>query len=101
MRYIVVVSLFPTEMFYDNYPVGHPVKFKKPKKYSCDWFGLVKCKVLTPRALYHPVLPVKSNKFLFPLCIKYVEKKNRVCEHTDEQQVFTGTWTTIEINKAI
>ncbi|XP_022201924.1 uncharacterized protein LOC120353948 [Nilaparvata lugens] len=88
-------------MFFCYYPVGHPVKFKKPKKYNPEWFGLIKCKVLAPRGLYHPVLPVKTEKLLFPLCIKCAKDKTKVCEHTDEQRIFSGTWTTIEINKAL
>ncbi|XP_039294128.1 uncharacterized protein LOC120353641 [Nilaparvata lugens] len=101
LRYIDVCSLYPTVMFHDYYPVGHPVKFKHPKKYNPEWFGFVKCKVLAPRGLYHPVLPVKSGKLLFPLCIKCAQEKTKVCIHTDEQREFNGTWTTIEINKAL
>lgn len=101
LRYIDVVSLYPTVMFYDNYPVGHPVKFRNPKKYNPQWYGFIKCKVLAPRGLYHPVLPVKQDKLIFPLCVKCAEEKTMVCDHTDEQRAFTGTWTTIEINKAV
>jgi G:T-mismatch repair DNA endonuclease (very short patch repair protein) len=31
-KYIDVVSLYPTVMYYDRYPVGHPIKINKPKK---------------------------------------------------------------------
>jgi hypothetical protein len=49
IRHIDVCSLYPTVMFYDSFPVGHPVKIYNPEVYNSDWFGFVKCKVITPR----------------------------------------------------
>ncbi|KAL4101040.1 hypothetical protein QTP88_021061 [Uroleucon formosanum] len=60
MRYIVVCSLYPTVNYYDYYPVGHPEKIFEPKVFDKKWFGLIKCKILPPRNLYHPVLPVRK-----------------------------------------
>ena len=59
LRYIDVCSLYPTVQYFDNYPVGHPEKISKPEKYNKDWYGLIKCKILAPKKLYHPVLPIK------------------------------------------
>src|SRR6476661_6859128 len=72
-RYIDVVSLYPTVMYYDKYPVGHPIKIIKPESYDPNWFGFVYCKILPPRGLYQPVLPYKqktkqAHKLLFGLC---------------------------------
>lgn len=100
LRYIDVVSLYPTVTYYDDYPVAHLVKFKTPKQYSSDWFDLVKCKVYAPTGLYHPVLPVKQGKVLFPLCVKHSEEKTSICNHTEQERAFIGTWTT-EINKIL
>ena len=80
IRYIDVCSLYPTVQFYDYYPVGHPIKIYEPKQYNPSWYRLIKCKVLAPRKLYHPVLPVKvkmehNEKLLFPLCIKCAERR--------------------------
>src|SRR5271155_795862 len=33
-RYIDVVSLYPTVMYYDKYPIGHPTKIVKPDAYD-------------------------------------------------------------------
>src|SRR5207249_9438986 len=87
-------------------PVGHPVKIYSPEIYNSDWFGFVKCKVITPRRLYHPVLPVKINtgeteKLLFTLCKICPTHKQKDCDHDDEQRSLTGTWTTVDINKAL
>lgn len=106
IRYIDVCSLYPTVMFYDYYPVGHPIKKFNPKKYNPDWYGLIKCKVLPPRKLYHPVLPIKiemgkSEKLLFPLCHTCAKNQISRCNHTNEEREFIGTWATDEVNKAI
>ncbi|KAL4150015.1 hypothetical protein QTP88_003864 [Uroleucon formosanum] len=79
--------------YYDYYPVGHSENIVKPKSYNKNWFGVIKCKILPPRNLYHPVLPVKVRmnkyeKLLFPLCLEY-------------ERMITGTWSTIKVNKAI
>ncbi|KAE9530087.1 hypothetical protein AGLY_011549 [Aphis glycines] len=106
IRYIDVCSLYPTVNYYDYYPVGHPKKIFKPKLYDKNWFGLIKCKILPPRNLYHPVLPVKiklekSEKLLFPLCYKCAVDQNQRCDHSKNERQFIGTWTTDEVNKAL
>lgn len=63
------------------------------------WF--VKYKILKLRRLYHLVLPVKQEKLLFSLCVKYTQEKTKVCDHTEEQCAFSDIWASIEINKAI
>ena len=85
-RYIDVCSLYPTVMYYDRYPTGHPEKIIKPKNYDPDWFGFVYCKVLPPRGLYIPVLPYKqkskdAHKLLFGLCRCCMNELNQKCYH--------------------
>jgi hypothetical protein len=106
LRYIDVCSLYPTVMFYDYYPVGHPIKIFNPEQYNPDWFGFIKCKVIPPRGLYHPVLPCKINtgkseKLLFTLCYKCPKSKFQKCFHNENERSIIGTWTTLELNKAI
>lgn len=101
LRYIDVVSLYPTVMFYDRYPVGHPIKIDSPRRYAYNWFGLVKCRVLPPAGLYHPVLPVKLDKLVFPLCAACAVEKCRQCRHDVNERALTGTWTTIEMRRAL
>jgi len=72
-KYIDVVSLYPTVMYYDRYPTGHPAKICKPEQYDYKWFGFIHCKVLPLRGIYLPVLPYKrktkqATKLLFGLC---------------------------------
>ena len=105
-KYVDFVSLYPTVNFSKKYPVGHPTKILEPEHYDKDWFGFIKCKVLPPKGLYHPVLPVKTkcgnaDKLLFPLCKTCSEMKQQKCNHSDDERSFIGTWCTNEIEMAL
>ena len=107
-RYVDFCSLYPTVQYYKKYPICHPVKIHKPKKYcKKSWYGLIKCKVLPPRKLYHPVLPQRIKvdsyeKLIFTLCKKCAETRNQSkCKHTESQRSFIGTFTTDEVSKAV
>jgi len=101
LQYIDVCSLYPTVQYFDNYPVGHPDKIYKPEKYDEDWYGLIKCKILPPKKLYHPVLPNRKEKLIFSLCTKCFYEKCNNCTHTNEERSLIGTWTTDEVSKAL
>lgn len=68
-----------------------------------QYFGLVKCTVLPPRGLYHPVLPYRSNnKLTFPLCRTCADSMHQeACTHTDKERAITGSWVSMEIKKAL
>ena len=106
-RYVDFCSLYPTVQYYKKYPIGHPVKIHSPEKYSKQWYGLIKCKVLPPRKLYHPVLSQRIKvdsyeKLVFTLCKTCAGTRNQnKCKHTDKKRSFIGTWTTDEVSKAI
>ena len=106
-RYVDFCSLYPTVQYYQKYPIGHPTKIHNPEKYCKSWYGLIKCKVVPPRKLYHPVLPQRIKvdsyeKLVFTLCKTCAETRNQnKCKHTDTQRSFIGTWTTDEVSKAI
>ena len=73
-------------MYYDEYPIGHPTRIIKPKRYDEKWFGLIYCKVLPPRGLYLPVLPYKqktkqAHKLMFGLCRTCMDRLSIKCEH--------------------
>ena len=106
-RYVDVCSLYPTVQYYQKYPIGHPTKIFNPEKYDKSWYSLIKCKVLAPRQLYHPVLPQRIKvdsyeKLVLTLCKTCAEARNQnECKHTDAERSFIGTWTIDEVNKAI
>ena len=106
-RYVDFCSLYPTVQYYQKYPIGHPTKIFNPEKYDKSWYGLIKCKVVPPRKLYHPVLPQRIKvdnyeKLIFTLCKRCAETRNQnKCKHSDNERSFIGTWTTDEVNEAI
>ena len=84
------------------YPIGRPTLIEKDFPAVEDIFGLIKCKILPPRNLFHPVLPYRTNKLTFPLCRSCVETKSRECHHDDDdERALTGTWCSPEIQEAI
>ena len=108
IKYIDVCSLYPTICRYRRFPLGHPTICSQENidKYnSRQYYGLIKCKVLPPTNLYHPVLPQKcSQKLMFPLCRNCAEKTvpHMRCTHLrEEDRSFTETWVTIEFLEAL
>ncbi len=101
-------SLYPTVLKYSEFPVAHPEiiteNFKEviPNR-RFPYFGIIKCTVVPPRQLYHPVLPFSCNgKLLFPLCRTCAERKNEeYCSHSKEERALTSTWVTVELEKAL
>ena len=96
-------SLYPYVNKYSRYPVGHPEIITDHFDDLGSYFGIAKVKVLSPRGLYHPVLPYRSNgKLKFPLCRTCADAESlETCTHTDEQRAITGTWCTPEIEMAL
>ena len=111
IHYIDVTSLYPWVNKTSIYPKGHPTILSQPGHTDIhQYFGLIQCKILPPRELYHPVLPYRhDSKLLFPLCARCVEEemdkslldRSYHCPHTDEQRALTGTWCTPELNQAV
>ena len=100
--YYDVCSLYPWVMKYCSYPVGHPTIILKEFRDVKEYYGLIKCKVLPPKDLCHPLLPVKvDNKLMFPLCFTCAKFRNGNFTHNENQRCFTGTWVTEEIQKAV
>ena len=99
---------------YGRYPVGHPEIITQPSLQDVldrKFFGLIRCTVVPPVDLLHPVLPYWcSQKLTFPLCRSCVEetidlplhtKKLDTCHHIPEERALTGTWCTPELEKAL
>ena len=83
--------------------VGHPEIITENFSDISTYFGLIKCTVLPPRGLLHPVLPYRTEgKLMFPLCKTCVDTLNQnPCTHTDEERAILGTWCHVELMKAI
>ena len=111
IRYVDYTSLYPWVNKNCLYPVGHPTIITQPQGTDIsDCFGLIKCDILPPYQLYHPVLPIRcQGKLIFPLCRTCTETQLKLsllarfpdCPHSDEERTLTGTWCTPEIEEAL
>ncbi|XP_046397765.1 uncharacterized protein LOC124164478 [Ischnura elegans] len=105
IKYVDVCSLYPYVNKWRKYPVGHPKIFVGEEIPTIDrWEGLIKCTILPPRKLYHPVLPYRwDNKLTFPLCRTCVQQRSQNdCVHDNESDRWiVGTWVTDEVKAAV
>lgn len=113
MKYFDIRSLYPFVCKTGEYPIGHPTIYigKECQKLTgsknddiTNVHGIVKCNVLPPRDLYHPVLPVRMHgKLLFSLCRTCCEQSfQRECCHENVQdRILSGTWVANELRAAI
>lgn len=105
--YVDICSLYPWVCKYGKFPVGHPTIYignDECQKRGIDAEGLLKCKILPPTNLYHPVLPMKTNdKLMFVLCRTCGENapSTEECKHDDLERALVGTWTMNEVRKAV
>ena len=111
VHYLDFTSLYPWTNKNCPFPVGLPVIIHQPEGTDISsYFGLVKCKILPPFGLYHPVLPHRSGgKLTFPLCRTCVEheqpkpltERSHRCIHNEQERCLVGTWPTPELQEAI
>ncbi|XP_030757090.1 uncharacterized protein LOC115882961 [Sitophilus oryzae] len=106
IKYVDVCSLYPWVNKYGKYPVGHPEVIVGNEKCSklnlLETDGLIKCRILPPQQLIHPVLPVKLNdKLMFVLCYTCGKTGARECSHSDEERAINGTWVIDEVVKSV
>jgi hypothetical protein len=104
IHYIDFCSLYPAVQKTCVYPKGHPTIISENFDYTKKYFGIIKCQILPPQNLYLPVLPLKiNNKLIFTLCYKcaHEQTNNFNCSHTELERMLTGTWVSLEIDKAI
>jgi len=104
IRYLDVTSLYPFINLTGRYPTDHPQIIRDNIDPTLEsYYGLAKVKILPPRGLYIPVLPVRcEGKLLFPLCNKCSKLQNSEnCTCTPDERALVGTWTTPEISAAV
>lgn len=108
--YVDVCSWYPWVLKTGFFPVGHPKVYING---DCENIApnnidniqmLMKCRVLPPRSLYHPVLPVRAHdKLFFALCMSCCQNQIQTeCPHENERdRELYGTWVTCKLRKAI
>ncbi|KAL3113861.1 hypothetical protein niasHT_017457 [Heterodera trifolii] len=113
-----IVSLYPWVNYATDYPTGIPaVIHPTVEEMIVDWTrpehlqyqGIYRVRVIPPKGLRIPVLPLKiDERLLFCCCHRCAAKFRKLntrrvhkCTHTDEQRAFTGNFTHIELARAL
>jgi hypothetical protein len=95
------MSLYHYICKYFKFPVGHPFVHVgdtyKEMEACFRMDSLIKCRIVPPQRLYHPVLPYSYNKNICFACV------GRACTFhiDDEERALTGTWVLDEVRLAI
>lgn len=106
IHYYDVCSLYPYVLKYYSMPIGVPkvlIGEELNGRTVENIDGIILCKVLPPKELYHPVLPIKMhNKLLFILCYTCsLEKTQGKCTHSESERAFVGTYVADELRLAV
>ncbi|XP_020297690.1 LOW QUALITY PROTEIN: uncharacterized protein LOC109862147 [Pseudomyrmex gracilis] len=115
IHYVDVCSLYPYVLKTGAFPIGHPKIFVGQKecallikaKPGVDFSAverLVRCRVLPPRNLFHPVLPYRvQGKLLFALCRSCCKNFSQTqCSHENPRDCeFEDVWVSCELRKAV
>ena len=103
IKYVDFTSLYPWCNKTTRAVVGHPCIITENFDEISTYFGLIKCTVLPPRGLFHPVLPYRTlGKLMFPLCKRCADTCNQAtCTHGDSERAIQGTWCSVELEKAL
>ncbi|KAL3084392.1 hypothetical protein niasHS_008166 [Heterodera schachtii] len=113
-----IISLYPFVNYTCEYPVGIPTIIRPMADEMCvNWTrpeqlpyrGILRVRVVPPRGLRVPVLPVKIDERLLFCCChhcatmfrKKSTRRPHKCSHTDAQRSFTGSYTHIELERAL
>ena len=104
-RYVDFTSLYLWCNKMTRAVVGHPRIITGNFDDVSTYFGLVKCTVLPPRDLFHPVLPYRTGtqgKLMFSLRKASADTCNQTsCTHTDSERAMQGMWCSVELIKAL
>ena len=72
IHYVDFTSLYPWTNKYCEVTTGHPEILTSKalvNRSATEFFGMIKCEILQPSFLFHPVLPYRANgKLMFSLC---------------------------------
>ncbi|KAL6420497.1 hypothetical protein ACFW04_013832 [Cataglyphis niger] len=103
IRYVDVCNLYPYVLKTGAFPIGYPVIYvgdecstliRKVPNYNFNTLeGLIHCRVLAPRNLFHPVLPYRAKgKLFFALCRSCCETFSQTtCTHDNaDEREFEG-----------
>ena len=99
----ILPSLYPWCNKMMRTVVGHPRITTENFDDISTYFGLVKCMMLPPRGLFHPVHPYHTQgKLMFRLCKTCADICNQnPCTHSDAERAIQETCCSVESMKAL
>jgi len=107
IQYVDIMSLYPCKCRYFKFPLGHTVIHVgdacKGREACLRKVDLVKCLIVPPERLYHPLLPFRSHqKLMFCPCRAFVITSNtgEWCHTADEERSLTGARVICELRLA-
>ena len=104
IKYVDCTTVYPHVNLSKTVPIGHPeIITENFDEDISNYLGLIKCTVLPPRGLFHPVSPYRTQgKLMFALCKTCADTCNQTpCTHSDAERAIQGTWCTVELMKAL
>ena len=104
IRYSDFTNLYPHVNRCKVLPIGHPrISTENFNEDISNYFGLIKCTVLPPRSLFHPVLPYRTQgELMFALCKTCADTCNYIpYTHNVHERAIQGTWCSVELVKAL
>jgi len=109
VQYCDIMRIYPYIWKYFKFPIGHPIIHVGDTCADIEaclkMEGLMKCKIVPPKDLYHPVLPYRCDKnLLFCLCRTCVPEHNAKseCRHlSDVERCLEATWVIGEVRLAV
>ena len=104
-----VKNLCPYVCKYFKFPVGHPVILVGE---ACEIIeamlrkeGLIKCCILPPQRIYHPMLPYRCNgRLMFCMCRSCATECNtdgECANQTVAERALTGPWVIDEVRMVV
>jgi len=109
VQYCDLMSLYPYIWKCFKFPIGYPIIHVGDACADIEdclrMEGLMKCKIVPPKDVYHPVLPYRCDKkLLFCLCRTCVLEHNAKseCRHLgDAERCLEGTWVVDEVRLVV
>jgi uncharacterized C2H2 Zn-finger protein len=117
ISYVDFISLYPSvmlslnvkepELWFKGWPTIYWFPAETPPLRELLPCCVAKVRILPPRRLYHPILPIKmKDRVLFSLCSKCAELgggdgAEGYCTHSTRERAITGTFVGCELQQAL
>ena len=97
------VSLYPSVQHSYAFPIGNYQVITQNFSTIHEYFGVAKVRILPPRKLLIPVLPLRiGERLVFCLCHKCAaSQQQKLCSCSRKERSWVGTYTTVELIESL